>query len=145
MSDFLTYDFYKNDYLGNAIAEENFPRLARRAWSFLLYYTRNRVNSFSDSEAVLMAACSMAEQFQIIERAQAASAGENGEMQSQSVGAYSVSYRSGAEVSAAARVRLAELAKQYLSNTGLLYRGGCFRMDDLKDTQADGLQFYVKG
>lgn len=146
MSDFLTYDFYQKEYLGNVIEATNFTRLARRAWSFLVYYTRGRVNSFSDSEAVLMAACALAEQFQIIERSQAAISGENGEIQSQTVGAYSVTYRSGADVSDSARAQLAEIARQYLANTGLLYRGGCFRLEELKAVDHDsGIQFYVKG
>lgn len=146
MSEFLTYDFYTNEYFGGTISKIDFPRLSRRAWSFLVYYTRGRVNSVSDSEAVLMAACALAEQFQIIEQSQAAISGENGEIQSQTVGAYSVTYRSGADVSAAARAQLAEIARQYLSNTGLLYRGGCFQMEDLKAVGHDsGVPFYVKG
>lgn len=127
MSDYLTYEFYQKEYLGNVIEEKNFPMLALRAWSFLAYYTRGRVNSVSGSEAVLMAACALAEQFQIIERSQVAISGENGEIQSQTVGAYSVTYRSGSDVSASARLELANIARQYLAGTGLLYRGGCGR------------------
>lgn len=127
MSEFLTFDFYTNQYLGNAISEADFPRLCRRAWSFLEYYTRNKVNSSPATDAVLMAACALAEQYQIIERAQMASMGENGEIQSQTVGAYSVSYRSGSDVSASARLELANIVRRYLAGTGLLYRGGCGR------------------
>lgn len=127
MSEFLTYDFYQTIYFGNAVSVEDFPRLSRRAWSFLEYYTQNRVNGHEDSEPVLMAACALAEQFQIIERAQISSANDGGEIQSQTVGAYSVTYRSGADVSAEARLELAKVARQYLARTGLLYRGGCGR------------------
>lgn len=122
---YADYAFYTGVYFGNIISEADFPRVASRASNFLDYYTRGKAKNSSDLEAVKLACCALAEQYQVIERAQVNLSSSDGEKQSETVGSYSVSYRSGAEITANAQVQLANLAKQYLSGTGLLYRGGC--------------------
>lgn len=137
---YADYEYYKNTYLGAAIKEEDFPRLSLRASAFLDYYTQGRASANPDLETLKMACCAIAEQYQYIDTAQAlaqksltASIESNGELQSQTVGSWSKTYRSGGDsaqqaLSSAqtAKESLAALAQQYLGATGLLYRGrGC--------------------
>ena len=141
---YADYEYYKDTYLGTAIQEADFPCLALRASSFLDYYTQGRAGQNQDLNAVKMACCALAEQYQSIDLARqaalhalqnSANAGEAGELQSQSVGSWSKTYRSGGEsaqqattAAQAAQASLASVAAQYLSSTGLLYRGrrcGC--------------------
>ena len=134
---YADYEYYTAAYLGTAIQMADFPRLSLRASSFLDYYTQGRA-----LDAVKMACCAVAEQYQSIDLAQqaalnalknSANAGETGELQSQSVGSWSKTYRSGGEsaqqaatAAQSAQTHLASVAAQYLVGTGLLYRGrGC--------------------
>lgn len=137
---YADYEYYTTTYLGTAIKKDDFPRLSLRASSFLDYYTQGRAAQNSDLDALKMACCAIAEQYQYIDTAQAlaqksltASLESDGELQSQSVGSWSKTYRSGGEsaqqattAAQAAQASLASAAAQYLSSTGLLYRGrGC--------------------
>lgn len=135
---YADFDFYTNEYYGQAVSETAFFRLAIRASSYLDYYTQGRAAKHPDLIELKMACCALAEQYQIIDQAQAlatknlASAMESdgGEVQSETVGSWSKSYRSGgdsagaaASVAANAQASLAAVARQYLFGTGLLYRG----------------------
>lgn len=135
---YADYEFYTNTYMGTAITEEAFPRLALRASSFLDYYTQGRAARNADLQALKMACCAVAEQWQVIDSAEnavqnaAISAAPGGELQSQTVGDWSQTYRSSGSAAAealgvktAVRKTLAEAAAMYLMGTGLLYRGGC--------------------
>src|SRR5699024_6955276 len=100
------YEYYTTTYLGTAIDEANFPRLALRASTFLDYYTQGRAAQNPDLDVLKMACCAVAEQYQSIDLASkaalnalqnSANVGEGGELQSQSVGSWSKTYRSGGE------------------------------------------------
>lgn len=135
---YADYEYYTTTYLGTAISEYDFPKLALRASSFLDYYTQGRAAKNADLDVLKMACCAVAEQYQYIDTAQAlaqksltASLESNGELQSQTVGSWSKTYRSGGDsaqqaLSSAqtAQASLAAVAQQYLGATGLLYRGG---------------------
>lgn len=131
---YADYEYYVASYLGSVIPEDAFAAVAMRASRFLDYYTMNRAKDNADMEEVKMACCALAEEYHTIFTAQKLSqqaAEATGEMQSQTVGSYSVTYRSAgdaaktmAELSAQARGRLAAVAREYLAHTGLLYRGG---------------------
>lgn len=137
---YADYEYYTTTYLGTAIKEDDFPRLSLRASAFLDYYTQGRAAKNADLDALKMACCAVAEQYQYIDTAQAlaqkslsASLESDGELQSQTVGSWSKTYRSGGDsaqqaLSSAqsAQAALAAITQQYLSATGLLYRGrGC--------------------
>lgn len=137
---YADYEYYTTTYLGTAIKKDDFPRLALRASSFLDYYTQGRAAQNSDLDALKMACCAVAEQYQSIDTAQAlaqkslsASLESDGELQSQTVGSWSKTYRSGGDSAQqalssvqTAQAALGALAQQYLTGTGLLYRGrGC--------------------
>lgn len=119
---YADYEYYKNTYIGGALTEDEFARASTRASSFLDYFTRNKAKDYTGDE-LKMCCCALAEQYQIIENAQAQSM-SGGELQSQTVGAWSKTYRSGTETAEAAREALAGIATRYLAHTGLLYRGG---------------------
>ncbi len=135
---YADYKYYITTYLGKAIQEADFPRLSLRASSFLDYYTQGRAARNRELDALKMACCAVAEQYQAIDAAQAlaqkalsASLDSSGELQSQSVGSWSKTYRSGGDSAQqalaseqAAQSSLAAIAQQYLGTTGLLYRGG---------------------
>ncbi len=135
---YADFPYYRDTYLGNAIQEGDFPRLALRASGFLDYYTQGRAEKSAGMEAVKMACCALAEQYQAIDGAQrlsmkaisASQADDGAELQSQTVGPFSKTYRSGGESAAAAlgagslaQSQLGSVARQYLAHTGLLYRG----------------------
>lgn len=139
----VDYYFYTDFYAGGLIPPEAFDRVIKRAEDFVDYYTGGKAAKTTDAateRAVKMACCAVAEQYYIADTAKqaaaqslkAASAG--GEIQSETVGSYSVTRRSGGDsakamLAAAAETRTAaaEAARQYLAGTGLLYRGGCGR------------------
>lgn len=140
---YADYEYYTITYLGTAIKGDDFPRLSLRASIFLDYYTQGRAAKNSDLDALKMACCAVAEQYQYIDTAQAMAqkslsasleSGESGELQSQTVGSWSKTYRSGGDSAQqalssvqTAKASLASVAQQYLAGTGLLYRGrGCY-------------------
>ena len=139
---YADYEYYTTTYLGTAIKEDDFPRLSLRASSFLDYYTLGKAAKHPELDALKMACCALAEQYQTIETAKTLAqkalsasleSSEFGELQSQTVGSWSKSYRSGGDSAQqalssvqTAQAALGALAQQYLSGTGLLYRGrGC--------------------
>lgn len=129
---YASYDFYRTAFLGRAVTQEDFPRLALRASAYLDSCTQGRAAGNAHLTAVQMACCALAECCQRIEAAQAlaqAQLAPAGALRSETVGAWSRSYAGGAEAAAAlqaggaAQRDLAATARRYLAGTGLLYRG----------------------
>lgn len=129
---YADYDFYANEYFGRAISEDDFPRLALRGSQYIDYITQGRAEAKADFEAVKMCCCELAEQYQAIDAAKQAQveilSGEYVELQSETIGTWSRSYGNTTDmvtkISADAKASLYEITRQYLSRTGLLYRGG---------------------
>lgn len=139
---YADFNYYADQFYGTAIEAADFPRLSLRASDFIDYITRNKAAKTTDEtvlEALSKACCAIAEQMQIDERnkaiaaqtaTEALSAG-GGEVKSETVGGYSVSYTTALDYVKNADAAKAEvagymsIALRYLSNTGLLYRGGC--------------------
>lgn len=134
---YADYDFYANEYFGQAISEPDFPRLALRGSQYIDYITQGRAEARADLEAVKMCCCELAEQYQTIDAAQelaqkslTAGAAGGAELQSETVATWSRSYRSGgdsallaAQAAAEAKNALYAIAQRNLARTGLLYRG----------------------
>lgn len=134
---YADYTYYFGTYMGT-VSEENFPRLAVRASSFLDYYTRNRAADNADLDAVKMCCCALVDKYEVIEAAHAlamknlANASANdAEVKSETVGSYSRTLATGGESALSAlnatdgaKKLLAETCMEYLAHTGLLYRGG---------------------
>jgi len=108
---YADYTFYKEKYMGKAIIEADFNRLATRADSYIDSITIGRASSYSADDAVKMAACAVADAWLTNE--------QGGDLQSQSVGSWSRSYAVKAK---SAESRLYDAVSLYLSSTGLLSR-----------------------
>lgn len=133
---YADFTYYVGSFFGSAINEADFSRLAKRASDFLDYYTMGKSKDNPDLDALKDACCAIAEQYQIIESAQKIAAESitegTGNLKSESVGSYSVSYQTAGEKATAAasaaevaKKSLGDIARQYLAHTGLLYRGRC--------------------
>lgn len=134
---YADYGYYTDTYMGSAIAEADYPRMAARAGRYLDYITQGRAERNADLEAIKMCACALAENYQSIEAAEKlslrslqAGTADTAEVQSETVGSWSRSYRSGGDsaqsasnAAQTARSSMLDTARMYLSNTGLLYRG----------------------
>ena len=136
---YADYAYYTATYLGTAIAEADFPRLALRASDYIDYMTRAKAAKATEEsvlDALSKACCAVAEHIQVEERNAAVAAGSaeraisggSGELKSESVGGYSVSYTTGADYANANTAKAEADARRsilirYLANTGLLYRG----------------------
>lgn len=95
---YADYDFYLNAYLGNAISEEDFPRLSERASDYIRASTEGLSDAVEGKplEAVRKASCAVADAL-LDEEIMTASAfsGEQA-VSSETVGGWSRSYRSAA-------------------------------------------------
>lgn len=117
----LDYSFYQTEYMGDAIPEEAFPRLAKRAREQLAKYKRTYTVTAPEATSEDMAMCAMADALYYFECAQN---GEGGPVSSASIGSVSVSYAGGSAVDVSPRAQEAELyrcASLYL----YIYRGCC--------------------
>lgn len=133
---YADYTYYAGIYMGS-VSEEDYPRLAVRASSFLDYYTQNRAKDNADMDAVKMCCCALVDKYQLIETAQQLAATKLtaaltvDDVKSETVGGYSRTLASGGEAAASAlsatdgaKKLLAATCNEYLAHTGLLYRGG---------------------
>ena len=137
---YADFAYYSGTYMGT-VSEENFPRLAVRASSFLDYYTLNKAKNNADLDAVKMCCCALVDKYAVIEAAQALAmknlanaAANDAEVKSETVGSYSRTMATGGESAMSAlnatdgaKKLLAETCREYLAHTGLLYRGGGYR------------------
>ena len=134
---YADYTYYSGTYMGT-VSEEDFPRLAVRASSYLDYYTRDKAKDNAELDAVKMCCCALVDVYKLIETAKELAnkdmtAGLSSDaIQSETVGGYSRTMRSGGEGASSslqagldAKKQLAATAMEYLANTGLLYRGSC--------------------
>lgn len=133
---YADYEFYVSCYYGTMIQEDEFCQLAKRAGEFIDYITAGRAKPAFQAgdedivKAIKKCCCALAEQYITIDRMKAAAAATfqtSGEIQSETVGSHSRTFRSGSETAAsvaAANGELGVLARHYLWTTGLLYRGG---------------------
>lgn len=140
---YADYSYYSVIYLGISIDAEDFPRLAARASAYIDWITMGRAKQRAELEEVKMACCALAEEYKAIETARALAnrslsaametGGVSGEMQSETVGSWSRSYRSGGDsalsaqkAASSAKDGLMETAAQYLARTGLLRARGYY-------------------
>lgn len=116
------YEFYTDQYMGNSIAEDDFPRLAKRAGEQLARYKRIYTVTAPDADSEDMAVCAMADALAYYEAMQS---GQGGPVSAASIGSVSVSYAgagNAADTSAAAQEQeLYRCACLYLD----VYRGCC--------------------
>ena len=139
---FCNYEYYKNEYLGNLIAEADFPRLAMRASEKLNTITYGRlhivgehikfiegcIDTFLDEwteEKIRKCTCAIADHLYDVEMANNAmrQAGAVG-VKSVSSGSESISF-SDVTVNSMQNLNseIYQIGKEYLTSTGLLYAG----------------------
>lgn len=138
MAAFTDYTYYSTTYLGVAISSTNFPRLALRASEVIDKLTFKRASAVitenTDTDviaAIKNATCAVAEQYQENE----ANGNEGGGISSESVGSVSVTYIKGSKKTLTDSQKLEQAAKNYLGDTGLMFKGflsgeyGCYDAD----------------
>ena len=110
---YAAYDYYLNEYSGNAVSEADFARLSRQASAYLDSLTYGKIRGpWVDDSRVRDACCAVAEVMYKQE--------QGGEVASESNDGASVTYVTG---SATPEQRMYNAAAMYLSGTGLLYAG----------------------
>lgn len=121
-SPYVDYEYYVKAFLGTAIPESSFPALEKKAEAFLNRITFGRVKRLPEiPNEVKDAICAMAE-YNFREDKKTPG------VRSENIDGYSVSYGDSTETSRNAE--LYSVAKNYLSDTGLLHRGRSRKYDN---------------
>lgn len=119
---YADFEFY-TDCFGGTLDQSSFKRYAMDASEYLDYITGGKAAKVTD-EATLRklrrACCKLIEAY--ADSANTTSAA-NGNIASETVGSYSVSYRSPSETESERKSKLADICRMALAGTGLLYRG----------------------
>lgn len=123
MTAYADWVYYGTTYLGTAIDVDEFDALALRASVQIDQMTFNRVaeiiedNDDEDTiDLIKMAVCAIADEMH-------RQSGEGPQVSSESVGSYSKSYVVTGEMKKTSDELLMQVAKLYLGNTGLMFRG----------------------
>ena len=120
------FAYYRDTYLGSLLTEENFPKYALRADSYLDLLTTGRYRydclPTGAAEAVKMAECAIAELCLNLEQAELQSDAA-WKVQGEKVGNHSVTYRNNAEIAEQTERQIRKTAARYLLRWGFLYRG----------------------
>lgn len=123
---YVTYDYYKNTFGGSTISDTSFAQYERKARVFLDYITfdRLKIDSTLVTESVMDCLCEIMEcNFNIY------NSKEDKLISSETVGSYNVTYaisdieKNEVDRSKINDVKYYNIAKRYLSNTNLLYKG----------------------
>ena len=126
---YADFAFYREVYLGTAIAEADFPALAGKASAYVDYVTLGRAKTAAGeaAEAVRLAVCALSEVMQDGQALSAVSASTDRPLASETVGGWSRSYGSRAVSGQDLQLlesRKREAAAIYLAPYGLLRARG---------------------
>ena len=132
---YADWEFYTAVYLGNTIAEADFPRLVARASEYIDDITRGLAKDYYNDTAqapVAKAVCAVAEVMQTFEPPKGGATPEGRIIASEAKDGVSVSYVAPVDATTAQgqQARSAALytsAADHLLRTGLLYRGVMMR------------------
>jgi hypothetical protein len=126
MATYVDWTDYTVTFLGNAIAQADFPRAAMRASAVIdaLTFDQAAAVILADTDDVTidrikMATCAVAEEYQRLDLVN----GGSGKIASEKVGNHSVTYVTGADDAKSQMETLRDVAKLYLASTGLMYGG----------------------
>lgn len=128
---YVTYEYYTDTFGGTAISSENFTLFERKARVSLDNFTFNRIKDDETliDDTIKECICTMMDKAYSIEQETAATDGKV--ISSESVDGHSMSYaisdsqKNEIDQSNITKVKLYNIAKEYLWSTGLLYRGLC--------------------
>lgn len=119
---YVDYNYYAQAFLGTVIPEKSFPKVEKRAEAFVNRITFGRIKRLSEvPPEVKDAICAVAERRYYLDK-------KTPGVKSENIEGYAVSYADTTESSENAE--LYGVAKNYLSDTGLLYRGRSRRYDN---------------
>ena len=119
MVEYADYTFYEDKFHGKTIPQEDFPSAILRASVFVKYITFGRIENAAIPEEARYAACAAADVMYKDDRAR----DKNGREKKSE---YSVSFVTSVDGNTGSvETRAYQAAAQYLSGTGLLYRGIC--------------------
>ena len=131
---FVDYDFYTSEY-GGKLSEDDFNVYVKRASYYIDSLTLGKASKYIECTQLkpccdrvrrqLAMACSAATEIMASTALATTSAESSGSAvyQSETVGAHSVSYRTGADVDKTLKERINGILGVYLAGTGLLYKG----------------------
>lgn len=118
---YADYEFYRTEFRGGKLSEEEFNAHAERASALLDGYTFGRITddvfivSPKLGRKIRLACCALCEDMQFV--------AEGGGISSESVDGYQVSYATSVSKSRSEMRRYSDTVKVYLASSGLLYRG----------------------
>ena len=98
---YADYEFYTNEYFGNSISADDFPRLSARASDYVYSYTQGLSDTVKDKdlEMVKKATCAVAEVLLDESIMEASAFSGEQSVSNESVGSWSKSYSSGSMTS----------------------------------------------
>jgi hypothetical protein len=124
MAAYVDFTYYSTSYLGVAVAESDFPRLALRASAIIDQLTFGRAaTDTTNTAAIKNATCAIAEEIYNFEQS-----GSVDGIASESIGQNSVTYTEYAGKNQAAMQKYSAAAYLYLAQTGLMFKG--FAVDE---------------
>lgn len=114
---YADYAYYTDTYKGAVLDAASFPLYARKATQMIKLHTFNRIKEDNIPDEAKMCCCELAEEMYKHEKEYA------GNIASEKVGEYSVSYVDKEKAETQHRGKCKEIIYNWLINTGLLYRG----------------------
>ena len=108
MIEIITYDYYKNNFLGKLVPEEDFEHIEKKA---VVYVNYALVGNLGDSDAEKDAVCAACE---LIYKEK-----DRSGIKSENTDGYSVTFDTGSDFT----LKILDEIKIYLANSGKLYRG----------------------
>ena len=114
---YADYVYYTDTYKGAVLDAASFPLYAQKATQNIILHTFGRIPENNVPEAAKKCCCELAEEIYKYEKENA------GNIASEKVGEYSVSYVDKEKAETQHRGKCKEIIYNWLINTGLLYRG----------------------
>lgn len=114
---YADYAYYTDTYKGAVLDAASFPLYARKATQLIKLHTFNRIKEDNIPDEAKMCCCELAEEMYKHDK------GDAGNIASEKVGEYSVSYVDKEKAETQHRGKCKEIIYNWLINTGLLYRG----------------------
>ena len=116
---YADYEYYSTQFFGSAIAESDFPRVARKASAILDQLTFGRAVDNTEYETLIKdAMCAIADEIYAVENSDSSEY-----ITSESQGQYSVSYAAESVEGRTETQRYFDAAKVWLGSTALMFAG----------------------
>lgn len=117
MTTYADYTYYTDTYKGAVLDAASFPLYALKSTQKIKLHIFDRVDKDNASDEVKMCCCELAELIYKHEKE------DNGNVASEKVGEYSISYVDKQKIESAFRGQCIEIIYNWIADTGLLYRG----------------------